>query len=422
MIVTPAKFVDSRLIDSELSTYLEHVKDYFDFTEEDARLVRQTGDALRNNITSLMDEFYEKQLSYSNTASFFQNPDGTHKPEFDRARAGISNFLLGLADGRIDITFAQNAERIGDVHTKLKLEIRYMVGATSFFQQRISTYVNEYLKNAEADYRMKTVSAWVKLLDLTLDIMLRNYVKLTYSDLIVQLNEKIKAVENSKRQAELLQDILTHDVRNYNQIVKLSAELLKGDPTHESSSSLLGAILKAADGSSELVNRAKKLGRIMSQENPPLYLVSLEETLQRSIEVVVKANAEKVIAPSLLVSRRAKVLADDFLEEAFTNIISNAINYTAHEPVEINVNVDDVEEEGRPYWSIAFADFGRGIPDEMKERVFMRYLSTASGTGLGMSIIHALIVDRYHGKIFVTNRVEGDYSKGTVVQLLLPTV
>jgi hypothetical protein len=137
------RYVDSDTIDSDLEKYLAHILDYFEFTEEDNQLVRESGDALRQNITRLMDDFYAKQLGYSTTARFLLNPDGTQKPEFKRAREGITNFLLGMADGKIDLEFAKRAERIGDAHTRLKLDIRYMVGATSFFKVKIAGYVRE---------------------------------------------------------------------------------------------------------------------------------------------------------------------------------------------------------------------------------------------------------------------------------------
>ncbi len=59
--------IDRQSIDSNLEEYLAHIRDYFEFTEEDACLIRETGDALRDNIAKLMDEFYEKQLGYSTT-------------------------------------------------------------------------------------------------------------------------------------------------------------------------------------------------------------------------------------------------------------------------------------------------------------------------------------------------------------------
>jgi signal transduction histidine kinase len=39
---------------------------------------------------------------------------------------------------------------------------------------------------------------------------------------------------------------------------------------------------------------------------------------------------------------------------------------------------------------------------------------------MGLSIVKGLM-DRYHGKIWVENRVYDDYSRGSVFNLLLPT-
>jgi signal transduction histidine kinase len=55
----------------------------------------------------------------------------------------------------------------------------------------------------------------------------------------------------------------------------------------------------------------------------------------------------------------------------------------------------------------------------MKEKIFTRYLGTASGAGLGLSIVHALVVERYSGKVAITDRVEGDYTEGTKVEVWL---
>ena len=55
----------------------------------------------------------------------------------------------------------------------------------------------------------------------------------------------------------------------------------------------------------------------------------------------------------------------------------------------------------------------------MKGKLFTRYLDAASGTGLGLSIVHAIIVDRYQGKIEFKNRVDRDYMKGTTLKFHL---
>ncbi len=85
----------------------------------------------------------------------------------------------------------------------------------------------------------------------------------------VELREKEEALlereKRSRKAAELLQDIMAHDIRNYNQFSKTGAELLKEDFQSTQRLSLIDSILRATDGSSELIDRAKKLGRIISQ-------------------------------------------------------------------------------------------------------------------------------------------------------------
>jgi signal transduction histidine kinase len=230
----------------------------------------------------------------------------------------------------------------------------------------------------------------------------------------------------SRRSAELLQDILAHDIRNYNQIVVTSAELLKDDPASaEERQSLIDAILKATKGSSDLIDRAKKLGRILSQAEVKLRPVELEPSLKTSVDLVIDAHPERSINLSSSGESGARVIADDLLEEAFTNILSNSVNYTEKDEVPVEIKVEEQEaaiigDERRPYWKITFTDQGKGIPDKVKETIFTRYLSTATGAGLGLSIVYALVVERYSGKVAITDRVKGDFTKGTRVEVWLP--
>jgi signal transduction histidine kinase len=57
----------------------------------------------------------------------------------------------------------------------------------------------------------------------------------------------------------------------------------------------------------------------------------------------------------------------------------------------------------------------------MKPSVFKRYLETATGSGRGLSIVHALVTDRYRGRVAVRDRVPGDHAKGSTIDLWLPS-
>ncbi|MCX5908155.1 MAG: ATP-binding protein, partial [Deltaproteobacteria bacterium] len=68
-------------------------------------------------------------------------------------------------------------------------------------------------------------------------------------------------------------------------------------------------------------------------------------------------------------------------------------------------------------WAEAFvADTGKGIPEEIKSRIFEPFFSTKEeGIGLGLPIAQR-IIEEHGGKI----RVESHLGKGTLFRILLP--
>ncbi|MCJ7489252.1 MAG: sensor histidine kinase, partial [Thermoplasmata archaeon] len=62
------------------------------------------------------------------------------------------------------------------------------------------------------------------------------------------------------------------------------------------------------------------------------------------------------------------------------------------------------------------------IPDSKKSLVFGRMSGGAEGPpalGLGLSIVR-VIVESYHGIVWVEDRVKGDHSKGSIFRVALP--
>jgi signal transduction histidine kinase len=252
--------------------------------------------------------------------------------------------------------------------------------------------------------------------------------------------------EKARRQAELLQDILTHDIRNYNQASRMSAELLKLELSkNEAVQFLADSLMRSIDGSTQLLDKARKLGKILSEQAPKLYPVNLIESIGRSIGLVREAYPEKIIHVKKQYEieevggdtkrsgrigqppqQTANVLADNLLDEVFVNLLSNSVKYTDGNNVHIEIIVKqefgERQREGGAFWKVVIIDHGIGIPDDLKGNIFGRYFGSKIGTGLGMSIVRGLLVERYHGKINVRNTVPGDYSKGTTVDVWLPKV
>jgi signal transduction histidine kinase len=77
---------------------------------------------------------------------------------------------------------------------------------------------------------------------------------------------------------------------------------------------------------------------------------------------------------------------------------------------------------GKKYNKIEFSDNGIGVPDDRKKIIFMRgnrELKGAKGMGLGLSLVKK-IINVFNSKIWVEDKVKGDYSKGSKFVILLP--
>jgi len=69
-------------------------------------------------------------------------------------------------------------------------------------------------------------------------------------------------------------------------------------------------------------------------------------------------------------------------------------------------------------------DNGPGIPDILKARIFNRFErgdTKAHGKGLGLYIVRSLIED-YHGRVWVEDRVPGDHAKGARFVIMIPAI
>jgi two-component system sensor histidine kinase VicK len=235
--------------------------------------------------------------------------------------------------------------------------------------------------------------------------------------------------ERSRKQAQLLQDVLTHDIRNYNQIIRFNSDLLGVEPDGPKRERLLSMMTSAIEGSTSLIERAKKLGKITSEENVQLRPINVKESLDRSLALVMHANPGRHIEYSYSSDGPdAQAICDELLDEAFVNILSNSVRYTKGDRVSIDVQVEKFDTDGeemggvetkRHYWKIRVTDHGVGVPDEVKEKAFRRYLDSAMGSGLGLSIVRALVVERYAGNVMIKDRVQGLRSEGTVVEIWL---
>ena len=102
------------------------------------------------------------------------------------------------------------------------------------------------------------------------------------------------------------------------------------------------------------------------------------------------------------------------IAEVVYNLIENAVKYS---PDQTTITITAVQRANTVLISVA--DEGKGIPPEMRERVFEKFVrldgSHSDGLGLGLAIARG-IVEAQNGRIEITS---GDSGVGTKVTLTL---
>lgn len=167
----------------------------------------------------------------------------------------------------------------------------------------------------------------------------------------------------------------------------------------------------------EMSNNTLIISKLNSQNNlGKLEEVRFDEVLRRVLLLSEKAiNSKKLILAVNLQETKA-VYNPDLLKQIYVNLLSNAIKFS-NEGGELEISV--IPKENGVL--IEFRDYGIGMNDETKSRIFDKYYQgdlshSAQGSGLGLSIVKR-IVELSSGSI----EVESVLNEGSLFSIYLPS-
>jgi signal transduction histidine kinase len=231
--------------------------------------------------------------------------------------------------------------------------------------------------------------------------------------------------------ASLYKDILAHDINNILQNLQGSLELSeltiqkleKKQKIIEFFNIMKEQILRGKN----LVSNVHKLSLIEDFEGSKLEFdkVDLLRYLRDAISFIKHSfrYGKVKITTNLdeLEQNRIIVHGNELFSNIFENLLLNSIQHNSHETKEMSIIISSTNYNGDEYVKIKIIDNGVGINDKMKENIFTGNLKLKkeSGLGLGLSLVRKIIL-MFGGKIWVGNRVEDDYTKGSKFNIILP--
>jgi signal transduction histidine kinase len=219
---------------------------------------------------------------------------------------------------------------------------------------------------------------------------------------------------------EVYHELLTHDAPNYITAVYGYLQMIQAQELpREKLQKYIDTSVRQTEALNHMIDTARTLRQLEIDPLRATEILDLGPSVEEAIASVQAANTGK---PSEIQDRIPtgphRVAAEPGLEEVFRIILTNAVRYSDSPRVTI-----DLVDEGDD-WHLLFTDNGRGIPDDKKEFLFMRFdrldkQKKIRGSGLSLALARAL-VERHNGRIWVDNTVPGDHTKGSVFHVRLP--
>ncbi|MFX0065020.1 MAG: ATP-binding protein [Candidatus Hermodarchaeota archaeon] len=244
---------------------------------------------------------------------------------------------------------------------------------------------------------------------------------------IMTKNRLYKRMITAQEELQLFLDLIAHDIKSMNHAALNSLELLlMSTNLPQDQKDLVEGTQLQLTKSENLLQNVRKLLEIRSTDvKPHLDPIEIRSLIERTIKTLEKVYPSKNIAVTFDGLSIAEVKGDSLLEEVFFNLLDNAIKFNSRKKVKIDVAISSYTnpEDEKPWIKVEIKDYGRGVPDSLKNSVFRRFSrhggkSIVGGSGLGLSISQG-IINRLSGKIWVENRIEEDYKKGANFVVLL---
>ena len=220
---------------------------------------------------------------------------------------------------------------------------------------------------------------------------------------LVKANEVIhiknKKLEIHEEQLKLINKIIRHDIINNLAVIESAINLYKGSKDK----SMLDEVLLKVDKSIKLIRKMREHESLIASEN--LKFIEISDVVKKVIK-----NYPDI---DFTVTGKEQILADDAIDSVIDNIISNAVTHGETQKIDIQISTSG------DMCSLRIADYGIGIPDKIKKKIFDEgFIYGKKGhTGIGLYIVNES-VKRWGGEI----SVEDNKPKGTVFILHLQSV
>jgi two-component system sensor histidine kinase/response regulator len=219
------------------------------------------------------------------------------------------------------------------------------------------------------------------------------------------IHKYAEELERSNEFKDLFTDILSHDLLNPAGIIKGYTDVLLDMEKDEQKLHALQAINRNNERLIDLIERASTFAKLESMEEIEFKEMDIGPIFKEVVDNFRLPLKEKQMIIEFVADGTYPASVNPVIEEVFTNLLSNAIKYSPEES-KIIIDITDSGDD----WKVSVTDFGVGISNEDKPRIFERFRrvgkGTTKGTGLGLAIVKR-IIDLHGGSVGIEDNPAG---------------
>ncbi len=237
-----------------------------------------------------------------------------------------------------------------------------------------------------------------------------------YNKMVEKLEESARLLKQSERETawrEVAQQV-AHEIRNPLTPMKLNIQYLQkiynepGSNFDKKWKSVSDSLIDQIEALNEVASTFFDLASSGSTQQTQIDIIQLIRSVidlyhnHKQINLLLDTDLER----AFVAGRQNELL------RVFNNLIKNAVQSIGDNGGEVTISVKEIGN----WYEIKISDTGKGISDDLKEKVFQPYFTTKSGgTGIGLAIVKNIVTET-GGEISFSS----EENKGTVFIIRLP--
>lgn len=220
-----------------------------------------------------------------------------------------------------------------------------------------------------------------------------------------KLKRYTKELEEANRFKDLFTDIINHDLLNPASTAANAVEIMKSWELDEEQDEIRSILERKCRRVIGLIQDSGTYAKITDANQMDRDDMDLNEVFRKAVDAFKLKLKEKKMKLDYLIEGERRANVNPTIWNVFSNLLSNAIKYSPD-----GGRIEVGAEEGNDSHTFYVKDWGYGIDDDLKERLFWRFerghKRGIRGVGLGLAIVKR-IVELHGGKVWVEDNPEG---------------